>query len=362
MTVDVAAPSDEITVSCYINEIPPFAENELARLYGHIHSSLAFFKTSRPTEYVSTYVACQHGRPITLLIFRCRKGTVDVYNEMISISQAEIERFACYVFEHFSEVQVISFKAIQSDVQRTRFPFQRYNAKENWVIDLPATPEEYTSRLGKATRDNVRRYRKRLVRDHPSFDYRFHVKNTIDGQQVREIIELSKARISAQKKKFGIDDDEAQRIIRLARECGFVNMMQIGGRLCAGTVSYYVGSDYLAEVVAHDSRYDNYWLGTLCYYLTICESITRGAKKFHMGGGRNEYKTRLLGVRQDMDCLEIYRSYGHMALNLRRVAKTALYGAVRKIKVWLLEREKSVITQSVFRSLYVLRRLAGKEA
>lgn len=360
LAVSTADPSDKITVSWY-EAIPPFAETELARLYGHIHSSLAFFKTSRPTESVGTYVAWQGDRPIAMLVFQCKNGKVDVYNEMISISEEEIHRFACHVFEHFSKVDIISFKALQSDLKRLPFPFQRHNSKENWVIDLPATPDEYTARLGKATRENVRRYRKRLVRDYPSFNHQVHINDEIDEQNAREIIELSKVRISSKKKKFGIDDEEAQRIFRLAKECGIANVMRIDDRLCAGTLSYCVGSEHLAEVVAHDTHYNEYRLGTLCYYVTICESITRGAKRFHMGGGRNEYKTRLLGVRQDMDRLEIYRSYRHMMLNPHRVLKTTIQASVRRVKVWLLERENSLVTRSVFRSLHLFRTFTGKD-
>ena len=357
----VVAP-DEITEVCYLNGIPAFAETELARLYGHVHSSVPFFRTSRPADCICTYVAWQNGVPIALLVFRRRKGVVHVYNELVSIPGDEINRFARYIFQHFKSVNVISFKGVQSDIRRLSFPHQCYNSKENWEIDLPSTPEEYTARLGKATRENVKRYRKRLLRDHPSFTQGFYTRGEIDEQQVREIIELSKTRISAKRMKFGMDEAEIARIVRFAKERGFVCVMYIGGKICAGTVSYCVGSEYLAEVVAHDSRYDAYWLGTFCYYTTICESISRGARKFHMGGGRNEYKTRLGGVRRDMRRIEIYRSYGCMAHNLDRVASIAAAGCVRMIKVWLLEREKSLITQSVFRFQHALRRLRGHVA
>ena len=362
LEANMTAARDEITESCYVGEIPAFAEVELARLYGHIHSSLPFFRTSRPADSVSTYVAWKDGKPLTLLVFRRASGKVDVYNEMFVIAADEVCRFAHYIFKHFDDVDVISFKAVRTDMQRLPFPFQRHDAKENWEIDLPATPEEYTARLGKATRENVKRYRRRLLRDHPSFEHQFQVAGEIDEQQVREIIELSRARITSKKMKFGMDEAEVMRIVRLAKECGFVTVLRIGGRVCAGTVSYCVGTEYLAEVVAHDSRYDAYWIGALCYYMTICESISRGAKKFHMGGGRNEYKTRLLGVRHDMDRIDIYRSYGAMGRNLDAVMKIAAGAVVRRVKVWLLDREKSVVTQSVFRVLHALRKLRGEEA
>jgi len=349
----------EVSEHCYLNEIPAFAEAELARLYGHIHSSLAFFRTFRPRDGVNTYVARQDGVPVTLLVFRCAGRRIDVYNEMCFIPEADIGRFARYVFAHFDHVHIISFKGVLSDPLRLPFPMLRYDAKENWEIELPATPEEYTARLGKATRENVKRYRRRLERDHPSFEQQFYAAGEIDEQQVRDILALSRSRVEAKKMKFGLDEADEARVVSLAKECGLVTVLRVGGQICAGTISYCVGSEYLAHMIGHDSRYDAYWVGALCYYTTICESISRGAKKFHMGGGRNEYKTRLLGVRRDMDRIDIYRSSGHLFLHLGEVLRAGVRVVKRKTKVWLLEREKSVVTQSVFRVLHALRKLRG---
>jgi len=174
---------------------------------------------------------------------------------------------------------------------------------------------------------------------------------------VRDILALSRSRIEAKKMKFGLDEADEARVVSLAKECGFVTVLRVGGQICAGTISYCVGSEYLAHMIGHDSRYDAYWVGALCCYTTICESISRGAKKFHMGGGRNEYKTRLLGVRRDMDRIDIYRSFGHLFLHLDEVLKAGVRVVKRKAKVWLLEREKGRVTQSVFRVLHALRRL-----
>ncbi|HYG87916.1 MAG TPA: GNAT family N-acetyltransferase [Azospirillum sp.] len=355
-----AEQSEDVAVFFYFNEIPPFVEDELVRLYGHIHSSLAFFKAAGWADKANTYVAWRGGRPVTVLLFQCKDGVIDVLNEMVAIDEAEICRFADHIFNSLRSIWAIKFRAVQADIHRLHFPYQRHNSKEDWVVHLPDGPAEYTARLGKSTRENIKYYRRRLVRDFPSFTCRFYTGKDIDEGHIRGIIELSEKRILAKRKRFGIDESDLERIIRLAKQCGFVCVMQIDGRLCAGTISYRAGSAYLIEVIAHDQKYNKYSLGTICYYMTICEYIVRGAKKFHMGGGRNEYKARFLGVRQDMDHLEIYRSHTYLVLNLHRVAKTAIDGYIRRVKVWLLERENSFITQSVIYALYLLRRLGGR--
>jgi len=354
-----AGTGDGVAESCYTGEIPQFVESGLTRLYRHIHSSLAFFETSRPMDGASAYVAGTGGGPVTILMFRREGREIVVLNEMLFIAEAEVNRFAAYVFENFRSVSAIRFPAVRTDLAASRFPVQRYNSKEDWVIDLPATPAEYTARLSKKTREQMRSARNRIRRDFPSFTEETLFREDIGIDLVREIVGLSRDNIMAKKKMFGIDEDEILRIARLAKRTGVANVLRIDGRVCAGTINYTDGTSCLGEVIAHDSAYDRYSLGALTAYTTICGSIARGERAFHMGGGRNPYKAKLLGVRQDMDCLVLYRSFAHVLLNPRRVAGMAVNGWVRRAKVWLLEHEKSAVTQSVFNTLALLRKMAG---
>ena len=342
---------------CYVNEIPPFIDDELARLYGHVHSSRVFFETSRPTDDVNTYVAWTGGRVSALLVFRVWNGVADVLNEFITISGSEVRRFADYIFASFGGVRAIRFQAVQTAAEALPYPVQRHNSKENWVVDLPETPEEYTKQLAKSLRDRIGRYTRKTLKDYPSYRCDFYEREDIPEDCIRDLIKLSEARIRSKKKIFGIDEQETQRIIRLAKRCGMMNVTRIDGRLCAGMITYRVGSEYLAEVLAHDPDYNIYKLGTLCCHATICETIARGATKFHLGGGRQDYKAQFLAVCQDMDRLVIHRSPLHMALNAPLVAQTAADGCLRRAKLWLLANEKSAVTRSVFLSLSALERI-----
>lgn len=343
------------SVDCYLDEIPSFVKTELEQLYGNSFSSLPFFQAFRAIENVRTYVVRKNGNPAVILLFRHKGRRIDVLNEMIQLDEMEIRRFVNYVFTNFASVAIISFKAIQADIQRLPFPYQRHNSKENFVITLPDSPEEYTSRIGASTRRNIKRYMKKIVQDYPTFGYTFYRNEEIDEQKIREIIRLSELRISAKKRRFGISEEDVQQILGLARRCGLVNVITIDGRLCAGTITCCTEDNCLALVNAHSTEYDEYWLGTLCYYLTICESIVRGARKFHMGEGRYDYKSRLLGVRQDMDHVEIYRSYAGALFNADQVAQTFFKSRLRKTKVWLLDHEKSLISQLILRTVFLFR-------
>jgi CelD/BcsL family acetyltransferase involved in cellulose biosynthesis len=171
---------------------------------------------------------------------------------------------------------------------------------------------------------------------------------------------MSKARMKIKKKTFAVDEEMAKRLIQLAKVCGLVNVVLINDRLCAGSLSYRIGSNYFAFVNAYDADYEHYWLGILCYYFTIRESILRGGKELHMGFGRYEYKNRLLAVQRDFDRIVIYRSYGKLALNSVSAVKTACQGHVRRLKLWLTDpqRQNSLVSRLAVNSIYRLRQVA----
>ena len=356
--IDGAIQSDDITIACYINEVPLFLETELVRLYDTLYSSLPFFKVYRSTEQLSSYVAWCGNQPTTILLFKFRNGRIEVLNEMIEIDQAELDRFARYMFAKFSSANIISFKALKTDTHRFSFPIQKCYANDTYVITLPATPKEYTAALGKSTRTGIRYQMNKVVRDHPSFTSRFYVNEEIEEQHIREILKLSGVRISS--KAFNFSHDE-KRIIRLAKMCGLVNVLFIDGRLCAGSVNYRIGSSYFGAVMGQDFAYEKYGLGKLTIYLTICESIVRQGKRFYLGGGPFDYKSRMLGVQHEMDRLEIYRSYGKLMLNFDRAAKTVIDGYVRQLNVWLHKHEDKLGAKFVLNSYYLWKNLMKKD-
>jgi hypothetical protein len=358
---DLLRQADATSIACHESHIPGFAESELERLYGHIYSSMRFFRIFRSTHEVNTYVASRNGEPVALLLFRCVNGRAEVLNEMICLDGAELRRFAGYVFERYRRISAITFPSVQTDIRGLPFPAQHHDEKEDFLLALPASPEAYTALLGKSTRANIRRFGKRLTERFSSFTHVVHENEQIDAQLVRDIIGMSKVRMTGKKKTFSVDDDMAEGLIRLAKSCGFVHAVMIDGRLRAGSISYRLGAKYFAFVNAHDPEFDAYWLGTLCYYQTICAVIRRGGTHLHMGWGRYEYKSRLLGLRQDYDRVVIYRSRLGVLRNLRHAAATTLHGRLRELKLWLLDprRQNSFLSRLAVDCAYALRKLGS---
>lgn len=349
-----------VSIQHHESDVPPFVEPALKRLYGNLFSSLAHFRVFGGMENASTYVVRDGAAIICVWLFRREKNHVQVLNEGMPIDGEEVERFARHIFAVYGAVNVISFHAVRVRTGRLRLPHQRFNCLEDMVLSLPPTPADYFASLGKATRSYIHRYLNKLKRDFPDFHYSVVETQNIEDGQIRRIIELNRSRMAGKGKVAINDDDATQRIIRLARECGMVGVLMLGGRLCAGTINYRVGDNYFLDVIAHDPAYNDYRLGTLCCYLTVCACIERGGHEYHLLWGRDEYKTRLLAVPQDLDDLIVFRSRMYLLCNGNRVLKSACNAGTRGTKLWLrkAQRRNSVVARLVLAVARSLRLIA----
>jgi hypothetical protein len=324
------------------NDIPVFVEAQLERLYGSIYSCLQQFRIyDGSLAGVHTYVARDLRGIKDIFLFRVRNGRVKVLNEVIRLEGADVERFATLVFAHFNEAQLISFKAIHNNIERLPFVHQRHNCLEDIVLALPASEAAYHASLGKNTRRNLKRYGERLRAAFPSFTFDVYEKGEASAADLRAIIQLNHARMEGKNKQSDIDYSEEDRLIALARECGLVGVCRIDGKVCAGAMSFRAGDNYFLNVLAHDPAFDEYWLGILCCYMTICECIARGGEEFHFLWGRYDYKFTLLAVTRDLERLVIYRSRSKMLSNPDVWFKTAMEDWSRRANLRLHALKRS---------------------
>lgn len=336
----------------YLHEVPSFIEAELVRLYGSLHASLPFFEIFRSMEGVSSYVAWRDGRPASIFLFSLRGRCIEVLNEMIEVDHDELERFTHYVFRQFGDIDIIHFKAVTTGPGGLGFPLQRYRSKETYVIALPGTPEEYSASIGKATRASIQKQANRVRREFPTFGSEFRTGDQIDESELREIMRLSEAKINAGHVKVAHD---ATRITALATKCGFVHVLLIDGRVCAGSVNYQVGRGYFGELIGYDRRYEKFGVGKLCLYQAICESIARGGQRFYLGGGMFDYKLHLLARPLSMDALKIYRSRWKMLVHPQHAAGAVLGAEVRRWKNLLHRHQETMLARLVFDCFYFLK-------
>jgi len=343
---------------CYENEVPPFVDAELTRLYGHIYSSLPHFRICGALEEgASTYVARSGERAKVVFLFQRRGYEARVLNEGIAIGAEELQRFADYMFSTYDALDLISFHAVRPDTQGLSYPHQRFNCLEDIVLTMPPSQAAYLAGMGSSTRDYIKRYLNKVKRNCPSFCHRVYLNDEIEEEHVREIMRLNRARMVEKGKAPGIGEDDEQRIVQLMRECGMVSVVTIEDRICAGTVNYCVGNNYFLESIAHDSRYNDYRLGTLCCYLTICECIARGGNEYHFLWGKNEYKYRLLGIERQLDHLAVYRSRRHLVWHGNEALKNVAAAYKRKLQLWLQDTQDNAAVHMAVEALRRARRL-----
>jgi ribosomal protein S18 acetylase RimI-like enzyme len=344
-------------VECFIGEIPDFVEEELARRYECLHSSLPFFRVYRSLSNVNCYVARRGAELAEILLFAVDGHCIDVLNEMIGIAPHDLKDFAETVFTYFPRVDLIRFHALDTVPDQLGFPVQHYNAKDTFVIDLPATPEDYVASLGKSTRASLRQQMNYARKNIPGFAVEYFTGEAIREGDLRTIARLSEDRINIQGANVRHD---VERIRALAKQCGFVGIVTVDGRIRAGSINYRIGSSYFGAVIAFDPAYQRYGFGKLCTVETICESIRRGGRRFYLGGGIFGFKERLLGRKVDMDQLQIYRSRARLLANPGHFGRFFVQGNVRRLKRFVNQRRDSPAGKIVFKFFYAYQNKMSK--
>lgn len=326
-------PEEKIAICLYQNFVPNNVEGTLEQLYENIFSSLAFSMVFNPNPApVSTYVVEKNQIPDVVLLFQIEGARLRVLNEAMPITAEEMERFAKYAFASFPAVEMVAFNAIRSKPGRMTFPAQRFNCLEDIVVSLPGTEEEYFASLSKALRKNIKRYRSKTRRELPSLEHEVLLGDEIKAQDIEAIIGLNKARMRSKQKISTYDDLETAQLTQLVRLHGFVRIIRLNGVVVAGEICSRAGNHYFFHVGAHDPAYDEYGLGILNCYLTICECIGRGGKAFHFLWGQYAYKYSFGGVQQNLDHVTLYRSRLHFFINGKKAISLGAAAAVRAIK------------------------------
>jgi hypothetical protein len=321
----------------------PWAESILLQRYAsHYSSLLRLDVTGELDAGVMVFLAREGGEVVSAILFRRDGVRVKVLNEVATVSADEIQRFARYVFARWADVSVIGFKAIRTNLHRAKFPFQRFNHLEDFVIPLPRTADAYRAALGSSLRKTLRIYGNKIRRLHPTFTHEVHEGADIDEAQVRAILEFSRARITAKGKTWGMDEAECQRIVALARTCGVASVILMDGQVCAGALSFRAGDEMFMRVCSHDPAFDDLRLGTVARYYAIEALIERGAKSCHLLWGKQAYKYQFLAEPQPLDNVTLYRSWAHMLVHRQLVFQNIRQAAIRTLKLlagWLRDRD-----------------------
>ena len=336
----LSARGDPVATACYENEVPQFVEAEMERCFGSLFSALPHLRqTGKLTATTSTYVTRKDGQVEIVLLFERSGERVTVLNELVHLSKKDVSEFIAFVFARYESVSNIAFNAIRADLSGLPYPFQRFFCAEDIVISPLTSVDAYSASLKKNTRKSIRRHSNLLLRSHPSYTYTVLPSEAVSEEMVRQIIGFNRARMADKEKVSAYTDAESEWVCALASARGLVGVVTIEGRVCAGAVCCNVAGRYFMLVTAHDPEYDQFGLGILCCYRTICECIERDGKEVHLLWGRHAYKASLCGVPQRFDRIAIYRSRGDYLRNFDKVVFAAATGYLREARLWLVNAE-----------------------
>jgi hypothetical protein len=327
-----AKPSPLYKASFFEEQVPAFVEPELERLYENPFSTLARFAIYAAAPRASTYVEQVDDQIVTAVLFRREPRHIVVYNEQVTLEAAAIRRFAQAVFERYPSASRIGFYAILTNAPAIGYPYLQRECLEDIVLSLPASPDAYLAALGKNTRAEIRRYLGKVRQDFPSFRFDVYPGTTVREEHIREIVAFNHARMEGKDQRSYHDEQSIDRMLRMTRRYGRVGVATIDGRTCAGIISFRVGTHVMMPALSHDPRFDDYRLGKLCCYLSVCDAIEQGARAYHFGWGRYEYKFRMLGELKPLYELDLYRSRLHMVRDANHVLARAVVAGWRTLK------------------------------
>lgn len=308
----------------YDGHVPAFIESELEQLYGGRFANAEYFRIHGGLDGAGAYRVVRGESPAVVLLYRRDHRKLWVLNQAIAIPRAEVERFASHMFSAFPQLRRIDFHAIATEPKGLSYPALALQSNEDTVAELPATVEEYEASLGKSTRHNLRRYGARLQRDHPDFRFSVVPREAIGSEQLQMLQRLNRERLQDKGCPSTLDDAEMHRLSQLAGRYGLVTLATIGGNAVGGMLSFVVGDGISFRIIAHDPSYDDYSLGFLIYFMTICEGIRRGCRHMNFGWDYYPYKIRLGGQRRPLTKLSVYRSRFAYGLDAPSILMRAL--------------------------------------
>jgi hypothetical protein len=215
---------------------------------------------------------------------------------------------------------------------------------EDTIIQLPATIEEYISRLGKQTRKHVPYYIRRLEREWGSqLQFAQLANEDIELEEFRRLVDLNRARMSQNWKRSGWTDRMVRNRWLLATNIGQLTGVYRAGQLVAGTICYLYRGDAFLALIAHDPVYDSYNLGTVALYKTIENLIQQQCASLHLLWGRAFYKRQFGGEERPLFHVTAFGpTYGRYCWQTHQV----IQAASRKMKTVLrpmLRRSRTFI-------------------
>jgi hypothetical protein len=317
----------DLGATVFKDSVPAGLADELPGLYSSIFSTLDWFLTYDQMEPEGAVVLEE---PRHVLLFAVRGDTVEVLNKVIVISPRDVWRAGAALWRALPHARRIHIE-VKFPPQELRVPKRVLYDADAYVVDLPATVDEYNASLGKSTRRNLRTYENRLRHGFPSVAGEIVPAGERAGELVDLLVEWKIARFRALGRQTSFER-EPQNIVHmrdLVRRRGTVYVTSIDGEAVALVVMFYVGDAACLFHYTYHPTCDYYHLGLLTQYWATCDAISRGAKRLDLLWGTTEYKMRLGARPQRATRLSVFRHEADRLWSLREAAWVLRHRAKR---------------------------------
>lgn len=216
--------------------------------------------------------------------------------DLIETLSAHLLRRPGVAFMVFEDVDVAG--PIARSLNRTIFRYQN-----NWRVVLDG-PDQ--TRISRQTAQGTGRKTRNLLRDNPGARLDFE---PAPGRAfLRAIVDLGRARIESQGKRYGIDAAEFERLAIVAEAIGHGSVIRDGERVISGDLICIAGHRAYFLNGGYDPAYGRYspGMGTLLHAIETCRA--RGLIDFNLMWGDLPYKQRLGARRVPLVTIVVRRS------------------------------------------------------
>ena len=295
-----------ISIEC-INGLPVEYESFLIEKYDSFLTTCRYMEIYCTSYDIHYMLVSDNSIVIELLIFGNKGNSSTCFNSFVFIDENIISACSKVLIENYPEIEKINFVLSYNRFElRKSFLVSKSN---DHIINLPTTIDDYYLELGRSTRQHLKNYKVKLLKDYPQVNFVIKFKEEIEESAIERIVQLNIERMKFKGIISGKELSDKNEIFKYVRYYGCVAYIEKDGIILAGSISYILNKRIFLYIIAHDNNYSRYNPGQICIVYLIRASIDKRLSTFHFLSGDNEYKTRLLGKPHPMYSTAIYKAY-----------------------------------------------------
>lgn len=295
-----------ISIKCF-NGLPLEYESFLIKRYDSFVTTCRYIETFQTINDINYMLMHENDTLIELLIFDNKGNTSRCLNELVHIEQNIFAEFTKYIFKHYPAIKKIEIISSYNALSLNKSIL--FRSSDDFVISLPSTIDSYYLELGATTRQHVKNYKRRLIRDYPQVNFVTKMGTEIEEDIIDKIIQLNFDRIRHKGEIPNLNRSHVNDFFKHSQHYGCVSYIEIDGLIIAGCIAFMSGKSMSLYIIGHDNNFSQYNVGQLGLIYLIQTSIENGFSTCHLLWGEREYKTRFLAKPQPMNSYIVFKTY-----------------------------------------------------